>query len=294
MNVGFHTISLLLHDETTAANELARIGFRTIAVRPRLSGLDPGADRFVARILQFMDTSRRLNLQVIFDIDAHYLHDPQIKEGPSLASPDDAEADDAQAWIEKWIEIVAEYGVQPSNDAPGDRQSPRSDLVTFGVGIDDASQHGELQLADEYQLERLATRLDRLIARAADAHVRLALRPASGHAIAKVAEFERLQQWLGGTSPLLLAADVGQMLSAGEFPVGARLTRNAELLACVYLSQPNTQSTSGVSLSPGEVDFARVLRVLKKSQIEVPAIVQVRGRSEQGLEIAQQAWRSLH
>ena len=181
MKLGFHTISLLLHDEVTAARELTKIGYQSLAVRPRLGGLDPNDDRFVQRMMRASDAFARLKQEVVYDLDAQYLSDPLQQQGPMLAADDPDEADEAEAWIEKWIDIVAEHQVTPAVTPAGDQ--PGS-LLTFASGR--ASRAAESAFAvssvsDEMHLERLASRLNRLAVRAVEANVRLALRPAAKH-----------------------------------------------------------------------------------------------------------------
>ena len=125
MKLGFHTASLLVHDEPTAANELAKIGYSVVAIRPRIGGLDPSDSHFGENVLRFADTARRLNLRVVCDLDARYFHKHSEKDGPSLASSSDAEAAEAVAWIEKWVEIATEQ---------------QWDLITFSSGSNHGSQ----------------------------------------------------------------------------------------------------------------------------------------------------------
>ncbi len=274
MTPGFHTISLLLHDEVTAANELAKIGFQSIAIRPRLGGLDPNSRQFVAQIMEFMSAAKQLNHQVVFDIDASFYHSPGTTLGPSLSSRDEAEANEAQAWIEKWIEVVSEHGWSGSN------------LITFATGtIADADAESE---SDESLLDRLASRLNLLVDRATQSNVRLGVRPVAGQTIAKVSQFERLRKWLSCDGPLLLAADVSEMILGGEIPIGERLSRNSQSLCCVYVGDPLQPPCSLVQL-----DVSLLVKSLKRCEFRGPLIFRIPGRSEQGLAIANDAWQLL-
>ena len=294
MKFGFHTISLLLHDEASAARELTKIGFQCVAVRPRMSGLDPSHARFVEQVMRFSAAVARLKLEVVYDIDAQYLHDPRQEHGPMLAADDAGEADEAEAWIAKWIDIVAEHQTNPELDQT-DHQL--GSLITFASGrpsrIAADTEFFVPSAADEAHLERLAARLDKLVERAKAANVRLAIRPVSQHTVATVAQFERLRQWLGDRDSLFLAADVGEMLLGGEFPVGDRLARNTESLACVYLCEPDTGRVRDRRVGTGDVDLSRVVDSLKRMGFRGPAIFRVQGHSEIGLQIAQEAWEFL-
>jgi sugar phosphate isomerase/epimerase len=271
MILGFHTISLLLHDECTAAKELAALGYRCVAIRPKLGGLDPHHDRFMERILQFSEIARAADLQIVVDAEGEFMHQPRVLQGPSLASDDPQEADLAQAWIERWIGVADDL---------------RCSLITFSSGARAKTD------VDEATLERLAARVETLVERAQG--VKLAVRPAAGDAIATVAQFERMKQWLGKETKIGVAADVGEMLVAGEFPVGDRLARNLDDVACVYLCEPGMTRSHDRRVGQGDVDLSRVVQSLERHGYRGPAIVRVQGHSELGLLLAEEAVEFLH
>jgi len=282
MNLGFHTISLLLHDETTALQELASIGYQSIAVRPRLSGLNPYAKHFVEGMLRFASCANRTDVQVIWETNAPLLC------RASLSGPDLSESAEAKAWIEICILAAQEY--------LGDQATETVVVIESGAATRDESVIAES--TEEAELELLSFQLNSLLRRASDAGVRLAIRPRLGNVIAKVTHFQRLQQWLTGDDPLYLAADTAQMMLNSEFPIGQRLSPIASSLACVFLTDPDTTSPtasvrSDAALLPGPVDLKRVVQSLARQEIHVPMIVQIDGQSEKGLCIAQEAWTKL-
>ena len=266
MILGFHTISLLLHDEFTTSSELAAMGYQCVAVRPRRGGLDPNDDRFHENLLRFAQHARSVKLTVVIDTEGEFVHDPKISRGPALASEDPDEASAAQQWIQDWIDVADDLGCK---------------LISFSSGKNTQPQ------VDESNLERLAERIEALVTRAGD--VKLALRPAAGDVIATVAQFERLKQWLGDTTQLWVAADVGEMLVGGEFPVGDRLARNLDDLACVYLCEPGMNRSHDRRVGHGDVDLSRVVHSLERHGYRGPAIVRVQGHSELGLAVAAEA-----
>ena len=270
MILGFHTISLLLHDECTAATELAALGYRCVAIRPRLGGLDPNHDRFVENLLKFSEVARLAGLQVVVDTEGEFVHDANRCQGPSLASENIDESDAAQQWIERWIAVAADL---------------RCSLMTFSSGTMTRSD------GEESTLERLAHRVEKLVDLAGD--TRLALRPAAGDAIATVAQFERMKQWLSDETKVWVAADVGEMLIGGEFPVGDRLARNLEDVACVYLCEPGMNRSHDRRVGQGDVDLSRVVQSLERHGYRGPAIVRTQGHSELGLTIAAEAMQFL-
>ena len=201
MNPGFHTASFLLHDETTLVHELAKIGYRSIVIQPRLGGLHPCEPHFTERILRFTDTCKKVGMQLVFEIDGSFLFDPRIAAGPSLASTNEEQGDQAIKWAKTWIDLVAENGWSGSN------------MVTFRSGAAEAADTAD----PEIWLEPLGRRITALLDYAANRSqaVRLALCPKSDNAIAKVSHFERLTHWLGSDHGLFLAADIADMYLGG-------------------------------------------------------------------------------
>lgn len=282
MSLGFHTISLLLHDETTALKELAQIGYRSVAIRPRLSGLNPSDKHFTESMLRFADCANQAGVQVIFETQSPFLCDA------SLSSPDPAQAAKAKAWIDTCLQAAREYIGNQSFDT----------VVVFESGSSSGSGDATAASNDEADLERLSRQIDSLLHQAGDAGIRLAIRPRAGNVIAKITHFQRLQQWLAGAHRLSLAADTAQMMLHSEFPLGERLAPLASSLACVFLTDPDTTTPNAgmeneAAFLPGPVDLARVIQSLKRQEIHAPLIVQIDGQSEHGIAIAKDAWSSL-
>ena len=271
MILGFHTISLLLHDEFTTSTAVAAMGYQCVAIRPRLGGFNPSDEKFVQNVLRFGKHARDAGLSIVFDTEGEFLHDPRVSRKPALASDDSEQAALAESSIRRWIDIAGDCGC---------------DLITFSSGSK------QRELTEESNLDRLSARIEPLIS-AAGEQIKLALRPAARDVIATVAQFERLKQWLGGGKPLWVAADVGEMLVGGEFPVGDRLARNLDDLACVYLSEPGIKRAHDRRVGHGDVDLSRVVRSLERHGYRGPGIVRVQGHSEAGLDIALEALEFL-
>jgi sugar phosphate isomerase/epimerase len=267
---GYHTAGLLLHDVCVAIDELAHIGYGCVAIRPHGGILNPRLPGFSQQVLRIADAISKADVRSVLDIDAPYLHDPQAFAGPSLVADDDAECDASLRWVEQWVEVAGELGTK---------------LVTFGSGAPGGSGFEK----DEQVLERLAAHLDRLTRYADDRRVRLAIRPRHGHAIATVAQFERLGQWLDDADNLFLAADVGEMLIGGELPLVDRLARNRDMLACVYLCDRRAGHAGDQRIGHGDVALGRILRSLALQEYQGSAIIRVEGCCELGFLPAREA-----
>lgn len=279
MIAGFHTISFLLHDEVTAIEQLAGMGFRAAAIRPRLSGLNLNNHEFPRQAERITRVAAEHQIQLVIDLSGMFLSDPMVGPSASLSSADENESRQAADTIEKWIEVS---------------EALRSTVMTipsgtFGQQADEPAAEPSVEPA----LERLAKRLEPLICKAQDANVKLAIRPTSSNLIATVAQYERFLQWLGPQSPLAVAPDIGEMLLSGEFPVGERLARHQRRLACVYLCEPESVPLRDQRIGHGDIDLHRVWEAIEASGFDGPAIFRVCGHSELGFQLAVDALELL-
>lgn len=269
---GFHVGSLLLHRQSDAIALVAELGYRCVAVRPRPGSLDRRDTNYDAQLREVAQQARAAGMRVILDTDAAYMHRPDRIGIPALAG-DMNEADAACRWIEAWI---------------ADANAVGASMVTLSSGRESS---GSIPASiSEQTLERLSVRLEMLCGAARQRGVMLALRPRHGDAVATVAQFERLQQWLPDSLQLKLAADVGEMMLGHELPVVDRLARMGDALACVYLCDHRSGSSGDQRIGHGDVAVSRIVRGLAEHRYHGPAIVRVDGHSELGLTLASEAW----
>lgn len=270
MTPGFHTAGLLQHDIAVAIDELAHLGYSYVALRPHGGHLNPSTPWFGQQLLRIADAASKVHMRLVLDIDADFVNDAMSPRGPSLVAVEVSEQQAAQQWIVQWLGWARELGSQ---------------LITFSTGPADRSGID----SEEQTLERLAGQLTALIQQAQQQAVRLALRPRSGDAIATVAHYERLSQWMTDHDQLLLAADVGEMLAGGELPLADRLARNQDSLACVYLCDRKAGQKGDARIGHGDVALKRIVKALDDRGYNGPAIIRVQGHSQLGLVTAREA-----
>ena len=275
MIVGYHAAGLLYHDPVFAVRELANIGYASVAIRPHGASLNPDSPNFGQQVLRLGDAIAKAAVRCVLDLDSPYLPDPRNARGPSLVSTEAADADAAQQWIATWIEVSDELGAE---------------LITFSSGSWGKSEEER----DERMLERLSTQLRSLSDKASRKGVRLALHPRSGDAVATVAQFERLGQWLDDDGALLLAADIGEMLTGGELPLADRLARNFDQLACVYLCDRRAGASGDQRIGQGDVALGRILQSLGGHSFQGHVIARVEGHCELGFTPAREAIQIFH
>lgn len=311
---GYHAGELWLHEPARAIERLAKIGYRSVAIRPRQGVCVAGDSGFDGQWREICEAATQAGVRLVIDTEAAFVVDPNSGSLPSLASDDDSYADLTVTWIEQWIEVVGR--LQASGQGPGEET-----ILSIASGhVENASENEKASenVADESLLERVARRFEKLARKASEAGVVLAVRPAVGHAIASVAQFERLRQWLQADVSLGLAADIGEMLHAGEMPLVARLQRQSDHLKLVYLcdtgsTYPGLDSTGpglepteqevdpmlpigrmDVPLGTGELAVDRIVGELAKFTDKMPIIVRVAGHAGAGLVTAQSAMDCLH
>ena len=283
MMPGFHVGGLLLHRQSDTVVQVASLGYRCVAIRPRPESLDPGDPQFGQQMVRMAAAIAQADVSIVIDTDALFMHDPMTPHLPSLAAADPLQAEWAVQWIRRWIDVAAELGAAMITLSTGRSSPEESGAGHSGPGHSGADPESG---AAEETLERLSSRLDGLLLAAAQNKVVLALRPRSGDAIATVAQFERLAQWLDQPDRLLLAADVGEMLLGHEFPVADRLARNIDNLGCVYICDHLPGTAGDSRIGHGHVAVSRIASTLAAMGFAGPAIVRVDGHSELGLQLA--------
>lgn len=276
MTPGFHCSSLEFHAPATLIPRLAELGFGAVAIRPSRGGWDLHAPWFQTASAEITAAAKEHAVSIVIDLDAPYYSNPESIDSFSLASKDATVRQQAQQQIQSWIEQTAEFCPVAITFSTG-RVVPRDQRTPC-----DEDQ-------SEQTLERLAGAIEPLAKLSSSLGVNLALRPVAEHAIATVAHFERFGQWLSADTSLGLAADVGEMLLGGEFPIGARLARLQHRLSCVYLCEPDLERGCDQRFGHGDIDLGRVWEVMTESGFRGPAIFRACGHGQMGLDSAREA-----
>ncbi|KAA5542191.1 TIM barrel protein [Roseiconus nitratireducens] len=286
MTPGFHCSSLLFHDPPTLIEKLSQLGFGAVAIRPQRAVWDLRAPWFEGVCDEIAAAAQQHQVAIVIDLDAPYYDDPERSDPFSLASEDPEESERARAQLADWIGRSADLSPRAITFSTG--RVTRGDR-SAGMKSSLTRDHAALDHGGERTLEQLAEAIGNLSRLAESTGTRLALRPVAEHAIATVAHFERFEQWLGTSPPLGLAADVGEMLLGGEFPIGGRLARLPHRLTCVYLCEPDPDHGCDQRFGCGDMDLGRVWDVMTQSGFEGPGIFRACGHSWVGLELARQA-----
>ena len=302
---GFHLSSLDHHDPVVGIERLARRGFGAVAIRPRRGGWDAQARWFDTATEELAAAAKEHHVKVVVDLDAPFYDDPEQEHSHSLASCDSRIRQSARESVERWIERLGglcPYAITVSSgslgpgrspglghSAPNQARDPYRVSSAANGSVASTSADSVSSANTESTLENLASILDPLAKSAYESGSMLAIRPVASHAIATVAQFERFEQWLPPETHLGLAADVGEMLLGGEFPIGARLARLKHRLTCIYLCEPDVLRGGDQRFGQGDLDLGRVWSVMSESGFGGPGIFRACGHGLAGLELADQA-----
>lgn len=272
---GYHLGGLLLHDPAVAVAELAWLGFAAVAVRPIAGRFSVGEPNFQANWQSISAACRDASVDLILDLDAAFVFDPHIDRPPSWTADDLEQRDAAVDWIAAWMDATA---------GTAGLATIRSGRVS---GKPDAAPESWSQIVDV-----VAERTEALYRRVEGIDLPLAIRPAAGDTIATVGHWTQIAGRIG-EDRMLLAADVGEMVVAGEFPIGDRLTEQLDALACVYVCDRGS-STGGVNrrdirIGHGELATERIIQTLDRGGYDGPAVYRVLGHDADGLLPAREA-----
>ncbi len=279
MILGYHTAGLMLHDESTAIRELAAIGYRCAVLRPRRGSFDPSSADFANQFHNVRESVTATGMDIILDTNSHFIHDPHRYAEPSLVSDDASQRTLAVNWIKRLIDVTC--------DLEGSQV-----LITAGC------RETVFTVDDSAQLDRLAEPMGRLLEYGGERGVGVSLCPGNASVIANLARYERLLQWLPSPSKLApaslgLAADIGEMLASAELPLGDRLARHLDTLACVVMCDVIAGAAGDQRIGHGDVDLRRIRDALASQGYLGAAIIRVEGHEHRGLEVAREAFDLL-
>jgi sugar phosphate isomerase/epimerase len=267
--LGYSVSALPDHRLDDAVTLLDEIGYEVIGLRLHRRDLDS------VRVAAMSQRLQRLTRLVpdktwILETDGRYLLRVDQADQPSLLDSDPDEQKRRERLIARTIQAAGDIGA----------------IVTVTSGVRPPQED------PDRLLDRLAESLRRLTALAKRCRVKLALRPATGNLISRVAHFERLLQWLPD-DPLYLAADVPAMVRGGELPVAGLLGRDPARLACVFVA--DVGDVDGLDLPPGtgHLHWPALLAGIRAAGWSGPVCVRCHSHVEPAVETAKQVFTLL-
>ncbi len=207
---------------------------------------------------------------LIIEADGKYLLDPWQMHAPSLLEAEPDQQMRREKLLARTIRAARDLGA----------------IVTISSGI--RTPHEDT----DHVLDRFAESIKRLAKLAQRCKVKLAIRPATGHLICRVAHFERLLQWLS-SERVYLAADVPAMVRGGELPVASLLGRDPSRLACVFVA--DVGEPEGVDLPPGDghLHWPALMAGIRSAGWSGVVCVRNQVAAEKGPEVAREVFHRL-
>ncbi|MET4160012.1 sugar phosphate isomerase/epimerase family protein [Agromyces sp. PvR057] len=236
--VGYGTNGFTDHPLDDAITVLDALGYRGIALTLGHPHLDPfanDADQVAARLRRRLDD---LGWRVVVETGTRYLLDPFRKHRPNLLDDD---ASLRELFLRRTIDLGGILG---------------ADCVSLWSGV----LPDGVEPADAH--DRLRTRLDGLLGRAADAGVSLAFEPEPGMLVETVADALAMRADLGDPESLGLTVDLGHCIVVEPDGVVGALRAAGPLLRNVQVDDMLPVAHEHLELGHGALDLEAALRTL--------------------------------
>jgi L-ribulose-5-phosphate 3-epimerase len=266
--LAYNTNGLAHHRLEDALRLLADLGYHGVALTPDTCHLDPFStgerDWDGARGLL-----ERLKLRCVIETGARFVLDPKRKHWPNLLSRDETAAERRMDFYRRCLRIARALG------AP---------LMSIWSGAPEAG--------DEGALARLLERLPRLLDEARAIGVAVAFEPEPGMLVDSLGRYRELRRRLG-RDDLLTTIDVGHLVVTEEGSPQGHLAEFAPTLRNVQLDDARRGVHEHLPPGQGEIDFAAVLRELRRLKYEGPLALELSRDSHRAADAATDAIKRL-
>lgn len=242
MKLGYNTNGWNCHRWEDALEQIAEIGYRSVAITVDHHCLDPrssSADR-VRDVLRMREMLERLGLSSVIETGARFVLNPRVKHDPTLISEQATDRELRVEFLGYCVELAKELG---------------SDGVSFwsGTASDDASE--------EVLFERLSDGCRRVCDLADQHGVRLAFEPEPGMLIDTMERFRQLRDRVNAPH-FGLTIDVGHVQCVETQSIPECLREWQGLLFNIHIEDMVRGVHEHLRFGEGEIDFPPVLRTL--------------------------------
>ena len=240
MYLGYNTNGLAHHRSADAAQLLAEVGYRGVAITLEHFCLAPDSPNLRAELQEWKSLLSRYDLRCVVETGARFLLDARRKHQPTLLSSTDSERERRLQFLRHSIDIAAEL---------------QADAVSFwsGTPSDDAP-------AEELR-SRLVAGCRQLCDYAVDRNVRLAFEPEPGMLLETMDQFRQLREAVNHPH-FGLTLDIGHVHCLQDGDIPSRIREFADCLWNLHLEDMRPGVHDHLRFGEGTIPFPPIFSAL--------------------------------
>jgi sugar phosphate isomerase/epimerase len=268
MYLAYNTNGLAHHRLDEALRMLADLGYRGVALTPDVPHLDllTTDERDWDKTRALLD---HLSLKCVVETGARYVLDARRKHWPNLLTRDPAAADRRLDFYRRAFRLARTLGAE---------------AVSIWSGAPEPGDDGVFQ--------RLLERLPRVLDDARDAGATVCFEPEPGMLVDSLDRYRELRRRLG-RDDLMTTIDVGHLVVTEPGAPQDHLAEFAPSLRNVQLDDARRGVHQHLPPGEGVIDFAAVIRELKRLGYGGPLALELSRDSHRAAEVAAQAYAKL-
>lgn len=272
MILGYNSNGFAHHRLEDAAEIIAEIGYRALAVTVERDLLDPDDPTTTAAAATRLSAIKaRTGLSLTIETGARFILDPRRKHQPTLISVDPAARARRVAFLHQCIDLAA---------------AVQAESVSLWSGAPDD------RAADSDLFDRLHQSLAAVLRHAECNNVRLSFEPEPGMFIDTMARFARLRELLPHQL-LGLTLDIGHVICLRDGDVAEHGRRWKHLLWNLHIEDMRCGVHEHLMFGEGDVDFPVTFAALRAANYTGPVHVELSRHSHNAVEAARQSFEFL-
>ena len=272
MLLGYHTNGLAHHSLTGGLELLASIGYRSVALSIDHGWLAPTDEDHLIKTQQAKALLQQHHLGCVVEVEAPFLLDGLIKDGPSLVDPDPTKSSRRADLLRYAIDLAVEL------NAP---------CVSFHSGPKPTG------LAYSSALEVFESNLREVVGYAEEKNILLALEPRPDMLIDNLGRFERLFHLINSPH-LKLTLDIGQLFCLNEVPIANFIERWRDELVNVHICDARVGQNQHLMFGEGQIYFPPIFESLMEINYQHAVHVDLNLHSHDAVRAARQSWAILN
>jgi sugar phosphate isomerase/epimerase len=267
LKFGYNTNGFAHHRLLDVLAILEQLGYRSVGLTLDHCHLDPFSKNLKAELRAVRRQMDRSHLDGVIETGARFLLDPLHKHQPTLLSGNRRRRDLRLDYVQHSIDIA---------------QQLQMDVVSLWSGA------AERPASFERLMGRLVSACRKLSDYAAKRNIRLAFEPEPGMLIDTMDKFAELYERVDSPN-LGLTVDIGHLHCQGETPIEGYLRQWKNIVWNIHIEDMKRGIHDHLMFGDGEIDFPRVLQVLKDIGYTGGVYVELSRHSYNAVEVARKA-----